>query len=58
MSRSKVTVTGDKNEKVRHFVWELSSGARSLCGFFLGAVLGAVVSSVSSTPVGKSAHAV
>jgi len=29
MSRSKVKVTGTKNEKVRHFVRELSSGVRS-----------------------------
>ena len=35
---------GTKTKKVRHF-WEPSSGAR-------------VVSSASSTPVGKSAHAV
>jgi len=35
---------GQKRKKVRHF-WEPSSGAR-------------VVSSASSTPVGKSAHAV
>jgi len=34
---------GQKKEKVRHFVWESSSGAQS---------------SAISTPVGKSAHAV
>ena len=49
---------GTENEKVQHFVRESSPGAWSLCGFFSGAVLGAVVSSASSTPVGKSAHAV
>jgi len=32
--RSKVKVTGDKNEKARHFVRESSSGARSSCGIF------------------------
>jgi len=32
---------GTKNEKVRHFVRELTSGARSPCGiFFPGTVLG------------------
>ena len=52
--RSNVKVTGDKkNAKVRHFVWESSSGARSSCGIFSAAVLG-----VASTPVGKPAHAV
>jgi len=47
MSRSKVKGEGHgdkKNEKVRHFVLESSSGA---------AVLGG-----AATPVGKSAHAV
>jgi len=43
MSRSKVKVTGvpagTKNENVRHFVRESSSGAQSSCGIFSGAVL-------------------
>jgi len=34
MSRSKVKVTGDKKRKMRHFVPESSSGARSSCGIF------------------------
>jgi len=42
-----------KNEKVRHFVWESSSAARSSCSIFSGAVHGGVV-----TPVVKSAQAV
>ena len=54
MSRSNVKVTGSKNEKVRHFVLESSSGVRSYSAAFLsGAVLGG-----AATPVGKSAHAV
>jgi len=42
-----------KNEKVRHFVRDSSSGARSSCGIVSGAVLWG-----AATPVGKSAHAV
>ena len=39
--RSNVKVTGDKkNAKVRHVVWESSSGALSSCGIFSAAVLG------------------
>jgi len=42
--RSKVKAAEDKkNEKVRHFVWESSSGARFSCGSFSGAVLGALL---------------
>jgi len=45
---------GTKDEKVRHFVLESSSGVRSCCAAFLsGAVLGG-----AAIPVGKSAHAV
>jgi len=32
--RSKVKVTQDKNEKVRHFVWESSSGDGPRAAFF------------------------
>jgi len=39
MSRSKVKVTRDKNEKVQHFVRESSSGAQSSCDIFSGSVL-------------------
>jgi len=42
--RSEVKVTWDnKNEKVRHFVRESSSGARSSCVIFSKAVLGVAV---------------
>jgi len=44
---------GTKNQKVRHFVRESSSGAWSSCGILSGAVLEG-----ASTPVGKSAHAI
>jgi len=57
MSTSKVKGQGHrghKNEKVRQFVLESSSGAQSSCGIFPERSSGAR----SSTPVGKSAHAV
>jgi len=54
ISSWKVKVTGNKKQKFRHFVLELSSGARSSCGIFCGAVLWVQ----SSMVVGKSAHAV
>ena len=54
--RSKVKATGDKkNEKMRHFVPESSSGARSSCGILFGS---GTRGPRSTTPVGKSAHAV
>ena len=40
--RSKVNVTGVKNEKVRHFVRESSSGSGLYAAFFSGVVLGVV----------------
>ena len=52
--KSKVKVTRHKkNEKVRQFVLESSSGVWSSCAIFSGVVLGGV-----ATPVRKSAHAV
>jgi len=47
-----------KNEKARHFVRESSSGERSSCGIFFRERSSGARSSASSTPVGKSAHAV
>jgi len=51
--RSRSPGTKTKNEKVRHFVWQSSSGARSSFSIFTGTVLAG-----AATPVGNLAHAV